>query len=248
MKSTANFYILDTVDSTNNYAMARVHAGLAKDGMAWFARDQHAGKGQRGSLWKSEPGQNIILSIVIAPNAAFGVHPFLFNALVAITVREFIADISSENVFIKWPNDLYIGDRKAGGILIENVYKGLKLTWSVVGIGININQQEFDDQLPNPVSLCMLSPRKYNAEQLSRTLHKTIYTVMEEYDPGKESLILETYNEFLYGKGRNVRLRRENMIFETTIEYVDENGQLHTRDVIERQFSFGEVQWLIGNR
>src|SRR6218665_1526603 len=83
MPETELFSILDTVDSTNNYAMAGVHAGLARHGMAWFARDQTAGKGQRGKVWQSRPGQNIALSIVLKPKTIFSANHFMLNAVVA---------------------------------------------------------------------------------------------------------------------------------------------------------------------
>ncbi len=140
------FSILDSVDSTNNYAIEKIKHGFGINGKAWFANDQWGGKGQRGKTWESEPGKNIILSITSKPNPLFAENPFYFSALVAATCRNFIAGLTSTPVKIKWPNDLYINDRKAGGVLIENIYKGNSWEWAVIGIGININQIEFGSE------------------------------------------------------------------------------------------------------
>ncbi|HRF27627.1 MAG TPA: biotin--[acetyl-CoA-carboxylase] ligase, partial [Ferruginibacter sp.] len=123
------FQVLDTIDSTNNYAMGQIHAGLAHHGSAWMAREQFSGKGQRGKTWESEPGRNIALSICLNPGAAYHPNPFLFSARLAIICRDFVQTLVPDKVKIKWPNDIYIGDRKAGGLLVENIYQGQSWKW-----------------------------------------------------------------------------------------------------------------------
>jgi BirA family biotin operon repressor/biotin-[acetyl-CoA-carboxylase] ligase len=152
MKHVRSFSILNSVDSTNNYAMGKVHAGMAKHGQAWFANDQTAGKGQRGRTWASTPGENIILTVVIQPDALLTTKTFPFNAYIALTCLDFLQKTAGDHFSIKWPNDLYWCDRKAGGILIENVIQGTEWKWSVVGIGINVNQLTFPESVTNAVS------------------------------------------------------------------------------------------------
>jgi len=112
MEKVQLFNILDSVDSTNNYAMARINEGLAEHGMAWFAREQTSGKGQRGKKWQSEPDNNIILrqsepdnniilSITVKPSPAFISNPFYLSALVATTCNDFLQKITGENFYIK---------------------------------------------------------------------------------------------------------------------------------------------------
>src|SRR6185295_3982950 len=110
MESIEFFRILDSVDSTNNYAMAALHAGMAKHGMAWYAKDQNAGKGQRGKQWISEPGENIIMSVVFEPPALFSSRSFLFNAVIANTCHAFLNRYIKNEVKIKWPNDIFLRD------------------------------------------------------------------------------------------------------------------------------------------
>jgi BirA family biotin operon repressor/biotin-[acetyl-CoA-carboxylase] ligase len=243
MKTTELFSILDTVDSTNNYAMAKLHAGLAKHGMAWFALEQTAGKGQRGREWLSQPGENIALSVVIAPAGLFASQPFVFNMTVANACFNFLATCFKEELTIKWPNDLYVSDRKAGGILIENIYQGAVWKWAVVGVGINVNQLSFDPALKNPVSIRQVTGKTYDTTALARTLHQIILD--EVNSPGTAEEILHRYNERLYKRNQQVKLKKQNIVFETTIREVNKFGQLLTKDSIDRQFEFGEVEWIL---
>ncbi len=144
---------LESVDSTNNYAMARIHEGLALDGMVYLARHQWAGKGQRGKTWISEPGQNLMMSLVIKPSPLKLTQQFLFSAAIALAILDLAKGFQNKNWKIKWPNDIYWSDRKAGGLLIESVVTGQTWDWAVVGIGMNLNQTSFPVEIPNAISL-----------------------------------------------------------------------------------------------
>ncbi len=116
-----NLTILESVDSTNNYAMAAVRAGLAKHGDAFFAMDQVKGKGQRGKGWMTEPGANIIMSVVLHPSTVQLQQQFRLSMAVALAVHDFFGRYGGDETKIKWPNDIYWRDRKAGGVLIESL-------------------------------------------------------------------------------------------------------------------------------
>ena len=135
-----SFTALQSVDSTNNYAMAQVHAGLARHGMAIFAREQYAGRGQRGRTWVAAPGDNITMSVVLEPHFLSLSQQFQLSAALSLAIHDFLQSFTLTPFYIKWPNDLYWGDRKAAGILIESILKGDKWAFAVAGIGININQ------------------------------------------------------------------------------------------------------------
>ena len=245
MKQTPLFNILNRVDSTNNYAMAMVHEGMAKHGMAWFAREQTAGKGQRGKQWVSEPGSNIILSITLQPSTVFISNPFYLSATVAVACNEFLEHLTEKKFCIKWPNDLYRGDRKTGGILIENNYGGGKWNWAVIGIGINVNQTLFENGLQQAISIKQISGKEdLDPAQLADELRAYIiekFNAAERAHPGE---LLIQYNSLLYKKDKAVRLKKENAVFVTTIKEVNEFGQLITEDSLQRAFNFGEVEWL----
>jgi BirA family biotin operon repressor/biotin-[acetyl-CoA-carboxylase] ligase len=144
---------LESVDSTNNYAMARIHAGLASYGQTYLAYRQWAGKGQRGKTWISEPGQSINMSLVLDPRPLALSGQFLLGAAVALGCLFTVRNFEAEGWTLKWPNDLYWRDRKAAGILIENIIKGKEWLYVVAGIGMNLNQTAFPPDLPNPISL-----------------------------------------------------------------------------------------------
>jgi BirA family transcriptional regulator, biotin operon repressor / biotin---[acetyl-CoA-carboxylase] ligase len=239
------FKILDTVDSTNNYAMAKLRAGMAKHGMAVFARQQTAGKGQRGKTWQTQPGQNIALSLVLKAGTLRTGQQFYLSMCIALAVNDFIKHHAGSDTTIKWPNDLYWRDRKAGGILIETVFKGTVWKWAVVGIGININQTRFNKLLPNPVSLSQITGKTYDVIELAKLLYGFVMKRVEGLATIKINTIAQEYNSNLYKLNQTVKLKKANAVFKTTIKGVSSLGQLHTADTMERQFDFGEVKWVL---
>jgi len=241
----SNFIELQSVDSTNNYAMALVHAGTAKHGTVYIAHEQTAGKGQRGKTWISTPGDNIMMSAIIEPAFLLTSQQFFLSAAIAVSCRDFLSSIFSDDWRIKWPNDLYWRDRKAGGILIENTFKGNKWPFAIVGIGINVNQLQFPEHLQNAVSLIQISGRTFSTVDLAKQLCSEIEKKYAALKEGKAEQIISEYNRVLYKRNEKVRLKRGNITFETTIQEVTRHGQLVTNDATGRSFDFGDVEWLI---
>lgn len=235
------FIKLAQVDSTNNYAMGLIHEGMATHGTAVFARHQSAGKGQRGKTWISEPGQNITLSLILAPPQ--DLKPFILSAIIALSCRDLIDAHAKSEVYVKWPNDIYWRDRKAGGILIENLISGIHSRWSIAGMGININQVNFPDETNRPVSLKQITGKSFDPEELALDLCALIENRLNNYETRS---ILAEYNEHLLFKDQKVRLKSGQVTFETIIKGVNELGELITYDVCER--TFREVTWLMENR
>ena len=241
-----SFIELESVDSTNNYAMAQAVAGEARHGTLVFAHDQWAGKGQRGRTWNSNPGENIVLSAVLEPvafpiSAAFGL-----SACVALACYDFFSNHAGpESTRIKWPNDLYWNDRKAGGILIENHFKGDRWLFAIAGMGININQVEFPPTARPPVSLRQITGRRYDAVELARELGSCLEKRFTGLETGGVQAMVDAYNGVLYRQGQEIRLKKDNAVFATRVERVSAQGELLTRDALERSFTFGEVEWVI---
>ena len=227
--------------------MEMIHAGMASHGMAWFAREQTTGKGQRGKNWISEPGKNILLSLVIQPQSLDNSRQFVLSAAMALACFEFFSFYSGNQAKIKWPNDLYWRDRKAGGILIENVFHGNKWKYAVVGIGININQVDFDRALKNPVSLKQITGSEYDTLALAEELYTKLMNRASTLNASSYERIIQEYNQHLYGLNEKLRLKKGNRVFETLVKGVSANGHLLTSDAIENEFDFGEVEWVIDN-
>lgn len=239
-----NLTILPTVDSTNNYAMAQLRAGLASSGDVYLAMEQTAGRGQRGNNWQTEPGSNIAISIVFQPLTVSIARQFYLVAAVALGCQHFFSAITGQDdTTIKWPNDLYWRDRKAGGILIENIISADQWHWAVIGIGININQTQFAAHLPNPVSLKQITGKDWDVLDMARQLCACIDLQLWQLEKNKE-LVFQQYNSLLYKKNQTVRLKKENRIFEAQIKGVTPAGKLITQTSIEELFDFGEIQWV----
>lgn len=239
-----SFLELSSVDSTNNYAMALVHEGLASHGTAVFAHEQTSGKGQRGRQWASEPGSNIILSVLINALPIRHLPAFSLSAATALACHELYQRYAISDTTIKWPNDIYWRDRKAGGILIENAYRGKEWQWAVLGIGLNINQTQFPGIQGRPVSLKQITGKSYDALALARELCDLLEQRWQELVRNGNAGIMEKYSQLLLGRGSVVRLRKGETEFETELLGVDPDGRLKTSREEENAFSVGEVEWV----
>lgn len=245
IQSASFFKILDSVDSTNNYAMAMVREGMAKHGMAVAAKEQTAGKGQRGKSWQTHAGESIAMSLILKTDKLRTDQQFYLSMLIALAANDFLKKYAGKETAIKWPNDLYWRDRKAGGILIETVFKGAGWKWAVVGIGINVNQKRFHKSLPNPVSLQQITNKEYDVMVLAEELYAMVMKRMETITVTSADKVKKDYNRHLYKMNTVVKLKKASAVFQTTIKGVTEQGQLLTADTMERQFDFGEVEWVI---
>ena len=236
------FIILQSVDSTNNYATALAHEGMAQHGTTVFTYEQTKGKGQRNKAWIASKNENILLSIIIKPYE--GLLPnFVFSMAMALGAHQFFNKHAANETYIKWPNDIYWNDRKAGGILIENIFKGHQWKYSIVGIGLNINQTSFDQIETKAVSLKQITGNTYDIIHMA----KELCTSLNEYylilidDP---QMIITNYHNHLYKINETVRLKKESRIFNAYIKGVSKNGQLITMHTMEEMFDVGEVEWL----
>jgi BirA family biotin operon repressor/biotin-[acetyl-CoA-carboxylase] ligase len=238
------FLVLDMVDSTNNYAMGQLHAGLAKHGQAYFATHQFAGKGQRGRTWNANAGENITVTIILDATFPNNHYPFLLSASVALSCIDLLNDLRLSETRIKWPNDIYWRDRKAGGILIENIYHGNEWKYAVVGIGLNVKQTSFLFDKATAVSLKQITGSNYDPVTLAKELCSKLDARYAQLFTRNPDEIVQEFNMHLYKKGKQVKLKKANIIFDSCVEAVDFCGRLVTKDSLERSFSIGEVEWL----
>jgi BirA family biotin operon repressor/biotin-[acetyl-CoA-carboxylase] ligase len=238
------FIILDSTESTNIHAMAQAHARLAGHGTAYFAREQTAGRGQRGKTWISGPGENIILSVVLQPAALSPAEPFPLHALAGLACFDLFNKYAGDGTAIKWPNDLYWRDRKAGGVLIECSSSGDRIHHAVIGIGININQVDFPAALPNPVSLRQVTGKTHGPESLARELCDGIDRRYRQWLSGGMEFLLGEYNDHLYARGRTVTLKTGGTLQPLKVRGVDEKGLLLVEGGDRDRLAFGDVEWL----
>jgi BirA family biotin operon repressor/biotin-[acetyl-CoA-carboxylase] ligase len=238
------FIELLRVDSTNNYAMQRVQSGTAMHGDAYFAFEQTAGRGQMEKRWFSTSGENIILSVILNTVSLQLRQQFELNMTAALSVIELFNNYSTESFKIKWPNDIYWGDKKAAGILIENVIRGKSWQFAVIGFGININQIVFPEALKNPVSLKQITATEHNPVLLAKELCALLEKNLQPLYSGGTDNVLNSYNELLYRKDEPITFKQNESIFTGTIKSVTEDGRLVVRDDdVEKVFLSGEIEW-----
>lgn len=172
---------VDQADSTNN--LLAKSASKFEHGTALAAHCQSAGKGQRGNHWESESWKNLTFSILLRPVAILASHQFELLQIVAISVVKVLrAQLHTDEIYIKWPNDIYYRDQKICGILIENSLSGTHIDRSIVGIGINVNQEKFTSNAPNPISMKQIAHRTFDLDTLLEYLVTLIVADFDEYE------------------------------------------------------------------
>jgi BirA family biotin operon repressor/biotin-[acetyl-CoA-carboxylase] ligase len=231
----------DTLDSTNDYAMSLVRGGEAKDGMVIFSLHQTAGKGQRGKAWKDVAGQSLSCTLLIEPERYGLKHPFHAVALSAAAIRKTVEATTGRPVHIKWPNDIYVGDRKAGGILIESVSRGKDWKYAVIGFGLNVNHERFDASLPNPVSLRQLTGKNYDIKALAQ---QCVHAILKDLQDLPFEEVLADYTRHLYKLNESVTLRTPQGMITDILKGVTSEGWLMTGTDILREFAVGNVEWI----
>lgn len=168
-----NFYCNFAVEMRIIEECGSTNAALDREaahGDALLALAQTAGRGQRGNTWESAPGQNITMSIMLRPEQLPVNRQFELSEAVALGVADLLDKTGIEGVKVKWPNDIYVGDRKICGILIENTLGGAMIVRSIAGVGLNVNQTEFVGSAPNPVSMKQLTGKDYDICELAEQL------------------------------------------------------------------------------
>lgn len=239
-------YSLDSTPSTS-----RVAAELgpeAEHGLVVTTPCQTAGRGQRGNSWEAEPGKNLTFSVVLRPDWP-ALRQFELSMLTAVVVAQCTEQLIEMPVRVKWPNDIYVGDRKICGILFENSLAGTKLDRAIIGIGLNLNQRQFRSDAPNPVSAVQLTGVEYDLEQSLHTLAAALIDAVDAYvqNPDVEQLST-SYHARLYRNDGNMHLWRDcasGSEFAATIVNVEPTGFLNLvdSDGNAHRYAFKEVQW-----
>ena len=189
---------LDSVHSTSSH-LATI-AATAEQGIVVAAREQTAGRGQRGNSWEAEPGKNLTFSLLLRPAGLRPARQFLISKAVAVALARVLSRRMGLEVRIKWPNDLYVADRKICGVLIESVLSGMEIERTIVGVGINVNQTEFRSDAPNPVSMAQLTGHPYPLEPLLKELVEGVMAYFPRLcsDEGLQQELERDYHAMLW--------------------------------------------------
>jgi BirA family transcriptional regulator, biotin operon repressor / biotin---[acetyl-CoA-carboxylase] ligase len=220
---------LEETDSTNSYASRLIHNELPKEGTAILAHYQKAGKGQRGSGWESEPRKNLLVSYILYPEFLNVADHFLFNQCLSVAVVEFLRVMTKLPVFIKWPNDIIADHKKIAGILVENTLRNNRIINSIAGIGINVNQTNFQSYSPEAVSLKMLEGKNFEVLECFEQLNKFIEKWYNLLKFGNHEKIKSAYTGALYMLEKPALFKKGSDQFKGIITGVLNDGHLIVR-------------------
>jgi BirA family biotin operon repressor/biotin-[acetyl-CoA-carboxylase] ligase len=244
------FLYLTTCHSTNDLAKTLNSRGLCKSGMVIFAENQTNGRGQQGTSWVSEPGQNLTFSLVLRLSHLPLTSQFLFNKALSIHLLGFFRTYFSNrtDVFhIKWPNDVYLNGKKIAGLLLENSLSGSYISSSVVGIGLNVNQQRFE--FPTASSLAAVFGQPVDRYELLNSLlqylDENLPLNFESLNTAEIQTIHKVYETSLWGLHQQRWFQSSGDPFIATLKGVDDQGLLilETNEGIER-FEIKSIQFL----
>lgn len=216
---------LTSVDSTNDYATQLLNKEMVKEGTVILADHQLKGKGQGGNQWTSEPGSNLLFSAIFRPDFLRADKQYYLSMCVANAIADFLSDFS-ENIAIKWPNDILIDGRKIAGILIENTIMGEFLLTTVAGIGLNVNQDSFPAGIPDAVSLKMITGKQYHLLKLLNQLLEKLSHSVNLLCENRIGIIRTTYLNYLYGLNEWRHFGDSRGDFEGRITDVADSGEL----------------------
>lgn len=216
---------MPSVDSTNEYAKLLLSKSTPADGTVIFAREQTAGKGQFGKKWESVAGKNLTFSVIFYPHFLESQQAYRLHQVISLALHDFFESLYVQTR-IKWPNDIYVADTKLAGILIENALLKEQLSYSVVGIGINVNQTIFSADVPHPVSLKILLKKEFDLSSLLNQFFPFLETRYLQLKRGETEALKSAYQSLLYtlNEKRIFKTSAEN--YEGMIRGVDDSGRL----------------------
>ncbi|HAX93744.1 MAG TPA: biotin--[acetyl-CoA-carboxylase] ligase [Bacteroidales bacterium] len=237
---------LQSAESTNTTASEYLKSGKAREGLVIRAAYQSSGKGQQGNRWESEEGKNLLFSVILFPTMVNPEDQFLISGFISLGITDFLKTMISD-CKIKWPNDIYAGNDKIAGILIENSISGRTLTSSVAGIGLNINQAVFPDRIPNPVSLKVITGKDHDTTGCLEGLLKCLDKRYKMVITGDRDQIRNDYTGSLYRLNEWHEFRSGEEIFSGRILSVGDSGLLMVENKAgqTREFAFKEIEFIL---
>ncbi|SMO60249.1 biotin--[acetyl-CoA-carboxylase] ligase [Solitalea koreensis] len=241
-----NLITLSEVDSTNNYLKQLLaNTTPLPEGTAIMAENQFQGRGQMQNKWFAEPGKNLTLSFLACPSFVTVGEQFNLNKAVSLGVTDFVGSILGNRVKIKWPNDIFYGDTKLGGILIENFLSGSYLKQSVIGIGLNINQDHFPDGI-NAISFKTITGKDHQLIPCFNALSSALEARYLQLRSGNLASINTDYLGRLFRIGERHLYRSVDDVFEGEIIGINSLGQLQVYANEEvKEFSFKEIEFVL---
>ena len=236
---------LPTCHSTNDIAAEIVHAGLFEEGTVVITDNQVKGRGQRGTVWNANAGENLTFSVILKPGFLRIQDQFLVSQITALGILAYLGAYVPDTK-VKWPNDIYMNNRKSCGVLIENSLQGARYAHSIVGIGVNINQSQFENSYAT--SLFRETGSTYT---LTEEFHKLLKCLDAYYvrlrSGNQQEAIRAEYLSHLYGYQQDVKFLFKGNITSGSVTNVTELGKLRVKlatEPEELEFGLKEIEWV----
>jgi|SRR5690554_6599415 BirA family biotin operon repressor/biotin-[acetyl-CoA-carboxylase] ligase len=236
-----------SLDSTNQKLKDMVAEHSIAEFTAVVADYQTAGRGHQGTRWESTEGMNLTFSFLIKPHFIDINDQFIITQLITLSILDVLKPFGDE-FRIKWPNDIYSGDKKLAGILIENNLKGRQISSSIIGIGLNLNQVNFSADVPNPISLCQISGKTHDRDKVMKDILNSFIKRYSEFATIQDTIqLFDEYYSNLYRNRGLHSYRDENGVFKASFHSVKPDGHLILRlpDGSLREYAFKEVEFVI---
>ena len=237
-----NVLFLPEVESTNTYAINLLRNVNAIEGTLIYTDHQTQGKGQRGTVWSSEIGKNITLSVILQPKFLSIYQSFYLSKITALACYDVlteILDVSHYDIKIKWPNDILVNKKKIGGILIENNLNGSHIQHAVLGIGLNVNQQNFGELSEIATSVSIEKNMEFDTSLIIELLCSKLEKWYLKLKENKLDLIHSVYLSHLLGLNETFNfVDHSGKSFYAEIINVEENGKLLVRNTDEELLTF----------
>ena len=247
-----NYIYLEEAESTNTFLLE--NAPSLPDRSVVYTYRQTAGRGQKGNSWESEPDKNLAFSLLLKNLPIEAKQQFCISEAAAVAICDFLLQFA-DGFKVKWPNDIYYNDQKICGMLIENSLEGRNIAYSVIGVGININQMQFLSDAPNPVSLRQITGDDYDLDQLLHDVCQRIVETMRALsylsDQSDLSDLHGRYMQCLYRNDSALHPWElpDGTVIQASIAGVDPDGMLTLRhaDGSLHRYAFKEVKHIINN-
>ena len=237
---------LKQVDSTNTFLKNILsNSKPVPEGTVIMAEDQFAGRGQRENVWHAEPGKNLTFSILLRPNFIDAAGQYDVTRAASLGVYDALQPLLGDGLKIKWPNDIYYQDKKLGGMLIENILQGSQIKNSVIGIGLNVNQDNFHDNAHNATSIRKILQRDYDLKNILAEICNHIEAYYLHLKAGRFDFVRNAYLSRLYWLNEERQYRSNGQVFAGRIKSVTNAGMLVIdKDGEEAAFNLKEIEFL----
>ena len=238
-----NLVFMPDCPSTNTLALQMSQQSPVKEGTLVITDNQTAGKGQRGNTWEAEPRQNLTFSLILKPGFLGINRQFYLNVVICLALKDYLKEKIPDTVYIKWPNDILVHEKKISGVLIENQLQGRVIANSVVGIGLNMNQKKFASESATSLALVTGEEQVLADELVSVLSH--IEGRYLRLRAGEHNTLMDEYLASLYRRHEKHKFASDGKVFDGEILDLDEWGKLRIRiDDQVRVFGVKEVRYV----